>query len=267
MNVENRGANLQGNDAPDPVADAVMHGLLAALAARERRAAYPPARSTRERRLYPVAAAVFLALTVSVLFLLVDRLPSAHAESVMSMAIAHSASPGTRVYRAMIDPEGDGLGRRAIEGLVFLEGGPASRMASEFRVGPLQGEVRFGMDSEGAWVQTPMGIRRGPDGAPVLTDWLGGIDDRVLRIDKILERCSAGCDISLVPAEGLSWRLRAVRRSGETAPIVEAEFVVRQDDGAVISAWLVIESLGGARAEIILELAPDIVATDADLSP
>ena len=101
----------------------------------------------------------------------------------------------------------------------------------------------------------------------MIAEWFGGLDDRVLRIDKILERCSTGYEISLTAhADGLQ-RLEAVRQGGVSAPIVEAEFRVRPGDGAVVHAWIAIESRGGARAEITLELDDGAVATDADLSP
>jgi hypothetical protein len=256
-----------GSEPPDPVTDVVVHGLLAALAARERRTAPQPiARVVRRRFIHAVAAAA-LVLAAGLFAMLVGRTQTASAASVMSMAIAHAAGSGTRVYDAVIDPEGDGFGRRPIEGRVFLQGGPDPRMAANFGVGPLERLVRFGRDAEGAWLDTPTGTRRGADAAPMLAEWFGGLDDSVLRIDKVLERCSAGHDVRLTPAEGGNWRLEAVRRAGESAPIVEAEFLVRPADGAVVNAWIIIESLGGARAEISLKLNDDAIVTEADTRP
>lgn len=258
---------LRGDDAADPVDDAIVHGLLVALAARERREAPPPLRQIGRRRLLPAVIAAALFVAASTMIVLLGRPASATAQTVMAMALAHSGSAGCRVYDVVIDPEGDGIGSGTIEGMVFLEGGARPRMAAELQVGPLLRRVRFGVDDAGSWFDTPAGVRRGPDGAPLLSALLGELDDRSLRMDAVLARCREGHDIMLLPSGNDGWTLSAVRRTGGTESIVEAEFLIRRHDGAVVEARLDVESVGGHRAEVHLALNEDVVATEQDLAP
>ncbi len=258
---------IMRDDDADPVGDAIVHGLLVALAARERREAPPPLRKFGGRRLAPAVIAAALVLAASTMIVLVARPASATAQTVMAMAVAHSGSPGCRVYEVVIDPEGDGIGRGAMEGLVYLEGGARPRMSAQLQIGPLLRRIRFGVDVDGSWINTPAGVRRGPDGAPLLNAFLSEFDDRTLRIDAVLSRCRDGHDIVLLPSGEDGWTLSAVRRAGGTESIVEAEFLIRRHDGAVVEARLDVESAGGYRAEVRLSLNEDVVAAEKDLAP
>lgn len=267
MSDSRNALRLSGDDAADPVDDALVHGLLLALASRDRREAPPPLRRVGGRRLFPAVIAAAMFLAASMMVVLLGRPTQATAQTVMAMALEHSGRPGCRAYDIAIDPEGEGIGRRAIHGLVLLEGGAGGRMAARLQVGPLQRWIRFGVDAAGSWIDAPAGVRRGPDGAPLLSAFLGGLDDRVLRIDAVLARCSEGHDVLLVPSAGDGWMLRAVRRPGGTDSIVEAEFLIRRDDGAVVEARIDVESAGGYRAEVGLSLNENVVAAEQDLAP
>jgi hypothetical protein len=258
---------LSGDDRPDPVGDALVHGLLVALAAAERRDASPPVGRIGGRRLRPRLAVAVLLLCAGVCALMLGWPTPATAETVMSMAVAHSSSQGTRVYRFTLDPAGDGIGRRPIEGRVFLEAGRNPRMAAEFRVGPLQRSVRFGNADGTPWIRTPSGVQHGSEGAPLVAGLLAGLDDRLLRMDAILARCGSAHVLTLLPSRDGDWVVRAVRRAGSADAIVEAEFEVRTSDGAVTEAWLAIETLAGPSAELTLRLEDGVVATEADFAP
>ncbi len=267
MSDSNHEVRITGDDSADPVGDAIVHGLLVALEARERREAPSPRRKVGGRRLVPAAIAAALLLATAVTMVMLGRPASATAQTVIAMAVAHSGGPGCRVYDVVIDPEGDGIGRGSIEGRIFLEGGPGSRMAAQLRVGPLLRRVRFGVDDAGSWIDSPAGVRRGPDGTPLLRAILGGLDDRTLRMDAVLARCSEAHDIVLLPSGDDSWTLSAIRRAGRTESILDAEFLIRRHDGAVVEARLEVESPGGYRADVLLSLNDDVVATEQDLTP
>lgn len=261
------GLRISHADDADPVGDAIVHGLLVALAARERREAPPPLRKVGGRRLFPSVFAAALLLAASTVIVLLGRPAPATAQTVMAMAMAHSGSHGCRVYDVVIDPEGEGIGRGAMEGRVCLEGGPRPRMSAQLQIGPLLRRFRFGVDGDGSWIATPAGVQRGSDGAPLLNAILGEMDDRTLRIDAVLARCREGHDIVLLPSGDDGWTLNAVRRTGGTESIVEAEFLVRRHDGAVVEARLDVESAAGYRAEVRLSLNEDVAASEQDLAP
>ena len=245
------------------LADALVHGLLFAMQRREGRASLA---APRPRRRWPVAVAASLAAAACVLFAVWPT--PATAGSVLDRAIAAHGAGGIRVYELRMAPADDEpRGVAEFEGRLVLEGGPEPRMAARLSAGPGGWPVRLGFDRDGPWLETPLGVSRGDRDAPFLTRILGGLDDRVLRIETLLERCRDGYGIEMEPDSGDGWRIRARRDAAVTGNPIEAEFTIREHDGEVAFATILVEGPLGGRSTLRFTRVDGTPVDAAELEP
>lgn len=257
---------------PDAVTDAVLHGLLAAAARRHPLPApvepVPPdavAPTRPARRRFLVAA---LASAAAVVIASVLPVPSpARADAILDQAIASCLAQKVRAYDVGLRSSGDHPVFVELDGRVFLVGGESPRMVAALLIGPLRRPVRFGVDSVGGWVETLSGVVREPQGTPLLSARLGGLDDRLLRLETFLQRARAGYRLEVVSLDDDRWRVTASRKADATGQPVAAEFIARKRDGVITSASATLHGPLGGLAMLSFELIEGMQLDERELEP